>query len=426
MRISLVLVAALATPAAAGGLTLPVQGVRSLERAGAFVAGADDADALWLDPAGLAHAVGAGHQLMLFDVAYVYQPLTYTAATGEQASNQQPGAPAPQLAAAYGISDRLVLGAGLATPYTGLGRYGGDAARYMTTDLTGTTFVRLAFGAAYAVTPALRVGVTVQDHITYLKHKLVASACPGTMTCDRSYDMPMAIDETDYVSPSGSLGVQYDASSAFTLGALVQGPVRVSAGGTLTLTPPPSMTMAKVTGDSVRESFWLPPVIKAGVEWHTDAVRVEAALDVELWSLHDAIEIAPDKVSLGAMALHAVSIPRGGRTSLSPSLGVEWHTGAMQLGGGVAYETSAIPSSYVSVLDVDAPKVLISVGGGYFYDGWQIGAAVGYVHDADVAVTDAKVPVLEPLHDAGTAPGINGGTYHAYDLVVGLRLARAL
>lgn len=427
MRFSLVLVAALAGPAAAGGLTLPVQGVRSLERAGAFVAGADDADALWLDPAGLARAAGAGHQLLLFDVAYVYQPLTYTAGTGEQVTNQQPGSPAPQLAAAYGVNDRLVIGAGLATPYVGLGRYDADAARYATTDRTGTTFVRLAIGAAYRLTPAVRLGVTLQDHITYLKHKLVASACPGAMTCDRSYDMPMAIDETDYVSPSGSLGAQVDVSPAVTLGALVQAPVRVSASGTLTVTPPPALANATVTGNSVREAFWLPPVLKAGVEWHSEALRVEAAVDVELWSLHDEISIEPSHVSLGAMPLHAVTIPRRFQTSIAPSLGVEWHVGQIQIGGGVAYETSAVAPSYVSVLTVDAPKLLVTAGGGYAFGGWQIGVAIGYAHLAGVDVSDPKVPVLEPLHDAGGTPTfVNGGTYRAYDLVAGLRLARAL
>src|SRR5438270_4928440 len=97
--VSLALAAAVAAPASAGGLGLPVQGVRSLERAGALVAGADDADALWLDPAGLAHSAGAGHQALLFDVAYVYQPVTYS----QGATNQQPGSPAPTLAAAYGV-----------------------------------------------------------------------------------------------------------------------------------------------------------------------------------------------------------------------------------------------------------------------------------------------------------------------------------
>ena len=57
--------------ASAGGMTLPVQGVRSLERAGALVAGADDPDALWLDPAGLGRLAGDGRTSLLFDVAYL-------------------------------------------------------------------------------------------------------------------------------------------------------------------------------------------------------------------------------------------------------------------------------------------------------------------------------------------------------------------
>ena len=54
------LLCAAAADAHAGGMVLPVRGVRDLERGGALIAGADDADALWLDPAGLAHLVGDG------------------------------------------------------------------------------------------------------------------------------------------------------------------------------------------------------------------------------------------------------------------------------------------------------------------------------------------------------------------------------
>lgn len=427
MRFSLVLIA-LAAPAHAGGLTLPVQGVRSLERAGAFIAGADDADALWLDPAGLAHAAGAGHQSLLFDVAYVYQPVDYTAAPLVVASNQQPGAPAPQLAAAYGIDDHLVIGAGISTPYTTFHKYDVDsAARYASTSLAASNFVRVTVGAAYAISPHLRVGATLQDHVTILDHKVVASACPGAMTCDRSYDMPLEIKETDYLSPSGSLGVQWDAADELTVGATVQAPARVSSSGTLTVTPPPALGSATVTGSKVSESFTLPPSVRAGIEWRpVPAVRLEAALDVELWSMHDAITIAPDKVSLGAMQLRSMTIPRNFKTSYAPSLGGEIHLGAAQLGAGIAYETAAAPASYVSVLTVDAARILVGIGGGYSWAGWQIAIAGGYVHMDDVTVTDAKVPLLEPLHDPGAATFVNAGAYHSAFWVGGLRLARAL
>ncbi|HEX7703403.1 MAG TPA: hypothetical protein VF403_21835, partial [Kofleriaceae bacterium] len=69
MRTAVALIA-LATSADAGGLTLPTRGMHSTERAGALVAGADDADALFLDPAGLARVAGDGQRSLLFDVGY--------------------------------------------------------------------------------------------------------------------------------------------------------------------------------------------------------------------------------------------------------------------------------------------------------------------------------------------------------------------
>ena len=85
-----------------------------------------------------------------------------------------------------------------------------------------------------------------------------------------------------------------------------------------------------------------------------------------------------------------------------------------------------MPPSYVSVLTVDSSKLLLGLGGGYAYGGWQIAAAVGYAHLADVTVTDPKVPLLEALHDASAPTFVNAGTYRSYYLMAGLRLARAL
>lgn len=49
-----------AAEARACGMMLPVRDVRTVERAGALIAGSDDADSLWLDPARLANLAGDG------------------------------------------------------------------------------------------------------------------------------------------------------------------------------------------------------------------------------------------------------------------------------------------------------------------------------------------------------------------------------
>lgn len=430
--------------AAAGGLTLPARGVRSLARGGAFVAGADDADALWLNPAGLAHGAGARTRSLLFDLAVVYQDVDHVrvAADGTPfapVDNEQPSQLVPTIAGALGIGDRLVIAGGIAAPYAALHRYPADGPqRYASVSQTGSTVVIVAVGAALRVSDRLRIGATLQDVFTKTASTLVVSGCPGTMTCapdDRSFDMRLEIEQTDYVAPSGSVGVQYDASDRVTLGLALQAPARVSAQGTLAATLPTATVFdgAMVRGDDVTLAYTLPPSLRAGVEVAlAPSLRAEAALAVELWSMHDEVTVDPDDVRVegvagqGTLELATMTIPRDAETAFSPSIGLEWRAPRIVIGAGYAYETAAIQPATVSVAAVDTTRHLVAFGGGYEDAGWQIGAAFGLVLLADVAVApeDARVPLLAPLHGGDAATGVNAGTYAARSLLAGVRFAR--
>lgn len=431
-----------ASTAAAGGMVLPLRGVRTLERGGAFIAGADDADALWLDPAGLAHLAGNHKQALLFDVAYVYQTVDYTpvdAAGNPQlpARNLQPGQPIPSIAGAIGIGDRLVIAGGLGAPYNAFHRYdAGGAQRYASVSLANSAFVVVTAGIAYKVDDRLRVGATVQDFVSRIDSTIVVSGCPAATTCaaqDAGFDGSIAIQQNDYLSPSGSIGVQYDFTDVLTGGLAIQAPVRVSQTGKLTFTLPPSNVFqgAMVTGDRGSIAFTLPAAIRAGVEWRPGDLRIEAALDVELWSMHDGIAITPENIHVvnaagGPFTLAAMRIPRSYHNTFAPSLGIEWHGPKVMLGAGYSYETAAAPAGDVSVLTVDSAKHLVGLGGGYEDAGWQIGAAFGLVALADVDVTpaEARVPQLAPIHDAPTGVTVNAGSYRSREFVGGLRFAR--
>ena len=427
-------VLALAGTARAGGLTLPVQGVRSLARAGAFIAGADDADALWQNPAGLAHAAGNGKRALLFDLALVYQPVDYQAPDGSTTSNQQPSQPVPALAGSLGVGDRLVIGGGIATPYMALHRYGADtAARYASVSWTGTTFVLVNVGVAYLVSDRLRVGATLQNQFSKLSTSVIASGCPPMTTCaadDRSFDMQLDVSQTDYFSPSAAAGVQYDAGIT-TLGLAIQGPRKVSASGSLTAKLPSSTAFqnGRVAGDDETMAFTLPAAIRAGVEVRPlPVLRIEGALDVELWSMHDEITIAPHGVQIenvagGPFPFSKMTIARDYHTSFAPSLGLEYKADRFALAAGFAYETAAAPAKTVSVLTVDAPKQIVAIGGGYDEDGWQIGGAIAYVHASDVTVNDPAVQQLQPLRDP-VDTRINAGSYSTSTLIGGVRFAR--
>ena len=431
--------------AAAGGMMLPVRGVRTVERAGALIAGADDADAMWLDPAGLAHLAGDGKSQLLFDVSYVAQFVDYTRIdsggnTMASVSNQQPGQPIPTIAAVLGIGDRLVIAGGLAAPYAGLHRYD-DAGpqRYASVGLQGSAFVYVTFGIAYQVSDRLRVGATVMDVVSKVTSRVVMSGCPGQTVCapeDPDFDALSQDTQTDYFAPSGSIGVQYDLARSATLGLAFQAPSRVSATGTFATRLPKSAFFegAHVVGDQSDLSFTLPAAIRAGIELRpSPAWRIEAALDAELWSMHDEIDLQPhdvrieDAAGVGSYEVGKLVIPRKYRNSYAPALGVEWHGRKLMLGAGYSYETAAAPSGYVSVLTVDAAKHLLGVGGGYEADGWQIGGSVGValLANVDVPMADAKIPQLTPIRDQPGDVMVNAGSYKSRYLLAGVRVARA-
>lgn len=432
----------IASPAAAGGLALPIHGVRSLERGGALIAGADDADALWLNPGGLGHLAGDRKQALLFDVALVYQAVDYTRLDASGASfprqaNQQPGTLVPTIAGALGIGDRLVIAGGVAFPDQTFHRYAADGPqRYASVSLAGTRNVMVTAGIGYQVSDQLRVGATLSNFVTTTKLSLVASGCPQATTCapeDPSFDMGLALDQTDALSITGSLGVQYDALPQLTLGLAIDGPRRVAGTGTLAVDLPGALVFddATVSGDRASLAMTYPAAIRAGVEWRpVRSLRIEAAIDVELWGMHDEVTLTPDGITIedvagGPLLLNRMTIPRDYQTSYAPAIGIEWHGPKLMLGAGYAYETAAAPAKTVSVLAVDAAKHLIGIGGGYEEGGWQIGAAAGFValSSVDVPLTSAAVPQLAPLGNPAVT-NVNAGSYRSHYLMAGLRFAR--
>ena len=428
----------------AGGLVLPVGGVRSLQRAGALVAGAEDADSLWLNPAGLAVLRGDGKRALLFDAAYVYQtvdyaPLDATGMPAPAATNLQPGHAIPQLAGAYAIGDRLVLAGGVSAPYDAVHRYAADGPqRFASLDTSGSQYFVVSFGAGYAVNDQLRIGITAQNWVSRRFDQIVTRACTQA-TCDpadASLDMRLDLAQTDYFAPGGALGLQYSISPQIGFGAVVQSPVRISGTGDLTVHLPTAMqfSAATVSGKHAGLAYTLPPSARIGLEVRPrKGLRIEAALAVELWSVPGATTITPDHVQLdnvtgGPYPLGEIEVAHHGTTSFAPAIAVEWHPKDMMFGAGYSYETSATEARDVSVASIDAAKHVIGLGGGYDADGWQIGAAVGIalLADVEVAPGDARVLQQTPLRDPRTTVPINAGRYESTYFVAGLRFARRL
>lgn len=450
-RLSLVAAAAaLLVPslAAAGGMYLPTRGVRPTGRAGAFVAGADDASALWFNPAGLAHLA---HWGVVADAGFVHQAVDYHRidSGGNDAgtvSNQAPGLPVPSLGYARRASSKVVVGGGLWAPYAGLAKFDSDGAqRYSSVDMSKSIIATVGLGVAVAVGDRLRLGATVQDHVVMLTSDIVLSGCPGQTVCapeDPEFDSLNRVEQHSYFQPSGSVGLQLDATDRVTVGAALQLPVAIRGQGTLSSRLPSSgfFNGAAVEGDRADVSMDLPAAIRAGVEVRPGRWRVEAALDVELWSAHEEVLIEPKGVRIvnapgvGTYQFGPIHIPRQYATTYAAQLGVEGRPSAgtpLTVRAGYAYETAAAPDTYLSVLTVDGAKHLVAAGLGYRVGGWDVDAVFSFatMGTRHVDPSVGKAPQVNPIRDTSAMPldvYVNWGDYTSSWIVAGLGIARSM
>jgi long-chain fatty acid transport protein len=432
------LLAGLAADAHAGGMMLHTRGVRPTARGGAFVAGADDLGAMWFNPAGIAHVE---ERSFLFDVAYVAQDMEYQRVdpvaqeTYAPVTNEAPGLPVPSVAVALPLNDRLTIAGGVYAPYAGLGKFPDDGPqRYSSMDLSESLLAVVSLGFGFKVSEKFRVGVTLQNMFFALSSTVTMSGCPGETVClgteNPDWDALVKLTQVDWFSPSASAGLQWDVHELVTFGASAQAPFWIRSRGKVETKLPDSgfYNGATVEGDRADVSFTLPPAFRAGIEIHPGRWRIEAAVDAELWSVHDEMRITPKDVNIvnvpgvAAYQLAPVVLPRHFENSYAGSLGVEGQlleSLPLRVLAGYTYETAASPDEYLTVLTVDGNKQVFAGGLGYRVGRYALEAMFSYATMDARTVTDGQSPQLSPIRPNPMPPMVNMGTYKSSWLAAG-------
>jgi long-chain fatty acid transport protein len=455
------------SPADAAGLYFADRGVRPLGRGGAFIAGADDLGAIAYNPAGIYEA---GSQLLV-DASWLHFTSDYTRrslvrqvdpGTGQptgaefvqtypEVHGSSPILPIPTIAVSFQPHRQWVVALGAWAPYSAIASYpeqvAGQAApqRYSLITLDGSALAFIGAGAAFAPSDEWRLGAAVGVLAGSFKSTLVFSGCvPDRFLCapeQPSWDVLSELTVGPIIAPVGEIGAIWIPHPQWRVGLSAQSPVYVRAPGTVHTRLPaaPVFARAKQVGEEVDVSFDLPWNIRLGVETRVvDDLRVELGFGYERWGMHDEILVDPDGVALEDVTgfpqryeLPDVPFPRNFQDSVSARIGAEY---SMQLGdyeldgrAGVAYETSAIPEQYLSVLTMDAPKVTGSVGLGLHIGQWRFDLAYAHVFgfDATVEPEEARVTQVTPLvaRPSERPNYINGGEYQARADVFGVGLA---
>ncbi len=444
-----------ATDARAAGLYFSDRGVRPLGRAGAFVAGADDLGAIWYNPAGLADAGTS----FLIDASYMDFSSTFTReviatdANGAQyretlptANGSTPFLPIPTIAFSYAFGSRKEWTAaiGAFAPYTPVASYPETAeSRYSLVSLAGSALVDTGLWLAYKPIEQIRIGIGVEALVGTFVTSVVMSSNPQNRLLgapeDPSYDTFSQLNVGPIFAPTGNAGITVVPERHVRIGLSAQLPTHIDSPATIQVRLPtesPLFDGASVSGDQGHVVFNLPAVFRAGVEVRPiDALRVELAYVHEFWSNHTEIDVIPSNITINGIVgfpssfkVGEIVIPRHFQDSDSIRLGGEYFIPIgnyrLDVRGGVALESSAVPPNYESALTVDMNKLTTSLGAGFHVGKhWRFDLVYAHVFGETVTTNPATaaVPAINPVQGNPTPPDtINGGTYTAHADIVGI------
>jgi long-chain fatty acid transport protein len=447
---ALLVLVALPSVAHAGGFYLLDRGTRAMGRGGAFVAGADDPQSLWYNPAGLGFS---GNQLLV-DGTMTFLGVDYTRV--DSGGNTLPTVhgnsaplPIPTIAGSFNLGLRnFVFGVGVFAPNAALmqwprsvdvmGMQQPAPQRYSLLTMDGSLIASLAFGAAWRPIDELSIGVGV--HVVYgsFAAQTALSACDG-VTCafpeDPDYDGVAQLTLNPVFTAVATLGVTYDAGPV-RFGASVMTPYALSGTAGIQVRVPSAATFdgafvrtlegscAGVSNQEIQAAIAagqhhrcqdtradinldFPWVVRAGIQLEAvENLVIEASFVYESWSLQREASIRPRDVwfadALGGALQYQVgplSIPRHMRDTFSVRLGGEYTIDdflTLRLGGYV--ETGAFDDAWLQALTIDSDKLVIAAGGSLrVVDGLWLDAMVGYGHLFPHNVTNSQVPLPNPI-----------------------------
>jgi long-chain fatty acid transport protein len=425
------------------------------------VAGADDLNAVWYNPAGLAQ----GESSILVDFAQLRFSSAYTRRLkvvdadntvreidSPTVEGTSPILPIPTIAGAFafGPNKEWTVATGVFGPYPALATYpetvGGkpSPSRYALGSFDGSALAFTGLWLAWRPVPQLRVGIGAEALVGVFQSEVVFSASPQDRLIGApeqpEFDAKSRLRVGPIFAPSANVGVVYEPDPHVRVGLSYQLPFLIDAPAKLDVRLPSDVAFdgASVRGRDAQVHFELPAVLRFGVEVRpVPVLRVEAAYVREFWTTHHAIEAVPNGVVIEgvtglprSVAVPTITYPRSFDNSNSFRLGAEY---TVKIGGyavdfraGGSYETSAVPRAYLSLQSLDFDKITTSLGGSlHVGTHWRFDAVYAHVFAKSETVSpdEAAIPRVNPLKGNAPFEGVNGGTYSANADLLGVGVA---
>lgn len=394
----------------ASGFAIPEQGAAALGQSNAFVARADDASAVYYNPAGLAGQKGlridVGDTLILPTIsADLTGSYSGVPVSGTWAAQKKLFFP-PQLYVSYG-GDSWGAGIGVNAPF-GLGVFWPDrwAGQY-DTQLVNLQIIEIAPAIAYSIGP-VRLGASLR----YLTGSI-------------EYQQGINFYSNDFKSGLGDL-VGAGSGLGFSLGAQAslmdkkldvglnyRSRTTMTFDGQIHYSGVPGTFAGYIHDGPAHATTRLPDQVMLGVSYRvSDPLTVSLQGDYTAWQLFDEFHATLDAYCApGAPCKNEIKSPRNWHHTLTGRLGGEYRLSEKyRARAGVFYDQGASPEDTLSASLPESSRV-----GGSLGFGFDLAAGVGI----DLGVTYAQFFSITSNPD-GSVPGLLPATYHANALLFGV------
>lgn len=421
---------ALCPSARGSGFLIYEHGAAAMAMGGAFIGLANDASAVFHNPAGIAFLEGtqvsAGITL-IFPNSSLTMPNIDLAGYAESYDQVSQVFYPPTFYITHKVSDKIVAGFGFFAPY-GLGTEWPSPTtfplRYISTKANMQTLI-FNPTLAYKFNENLSVGVGVSYihssldlDLTYLLNLTVIPPPIGPLGY---YDVPITVEKTSGTAWAVNAGALYKGEK-FSLGFNWRGGFTIDYDGDLNLDTsniPAAVAPLVPTNGTVKAPFSFPNIFGIGAAFNlSDQLILTADVHYVLWSAFDVIEVDPDVALPPALpvSLDFPPIEENFKDSFLFRVGMQYQMNEnFALRGGFLYDQTPQPVASMDTMLPDSDRWALTAGFGYNFAGFAIDVAYQFEPFKDRVSPNRSIPFYQ-VGGLNLGEGTYSSTAHLFGI----------
>jgi long-chain fatty acid transport protein len=337
-----------------GGWNNTLMGARAIAMGAAFAGVADDASAIFYNPAGLAFQENKMN--FSIDGFYIMPTHEYISPTGTTVQSQY-GSSIPQIFITYQTSERLTIGFGAYVPYAGGGVEWTEGKSAIPSLKSYLGVISLTPTLSYQVSDKLSLGLNINFYRSVFELDAISEGLG-----------PMKTDESGS-SLSAGVGLMYKPSERASFGVSIRGPAKMTLTGTTSISVNvPGLGNVALDLDS-ETRFDLPWDIEVGFSYRfSEKFLLTTSAQYTMWSSLEALDKTIKNVPREDFSTYDIqqSEPMNFKDILIVRAGMEYNiTGGLSLRAGIGMDRAATPAEYLNIANIDVDKFTLLGGIGY-------------------------------------------------------------